>query len=67
MENLSPEERMRSLALLWDVKPAPPPSDIIWENMYQEKNYFFNIVMNVSLFVIFSIVVNPLPVGAWIG
>ena len=53
---------MLSMALQWIVKSAPPQSDIIWENMYHSKNfktYFFNIFINVSFFLLFSIVINP--------
>jgi hypothetical protein len=59
MENLSPEERMKSMALSWKIKRAPPPSDIIWETMYESKNYTFIIIINVILFVFFSIFFNP--------
>jgi len=27
--------------------------------MYHEKNYFFNIFMNVAFFLIFSVFINP--------
>ena len=53
---------MLSMALQWSVKSAPPQSDIIWENMYHCKNfktYFFNIFINVSFFLLFSVVINP--------
>ncbi len=66
MENLSPDERAKSMALQWRVKQAPPSSDIIWENMYYKKNILYILILNISLFVLFSLIVNPQLIGSYI-
>ena len=59
MENLSPEERINSKVLNWNVTEAPSQSDIIWQNIYEEKNFWLILIVNVIFFVTFCIFFNP--------
>ena len=59
MENLSPEERINSKVLYWNVTGAPSQSDIIWQNIYKEKNFWLILIVNFVFFLTFCILINP--------
>ena len=59
MENLSPEERINSKVLNWNVTEAPSQSDIIWQNIYEKKNLWLILIVNFVFFLTFCILINP--------
>jgi hypothetical protein len=64
MENLSPDDRLKSKCMSWAILAAPSQCDILWENLKNRSftDHMYLILINIFMVLLCVFVLSPLPI-----